>query len=588
MPLRKSWLSLLQRLALTAALGCTATQAVAGNKAALLVGVNNYSQKSGFHDLQYAAKDVADMRKTLLSMGYEDQDIHVLNGENGAAPTRENLQAAINTLETQSPTGHDGSIMIVFAGHGFNKDGNSYLCPADYDPENPASALPVSDLQHLLEQSTAAGRFLIIDACRNEHLSRADDEFNLRSSLARLQGSAAAAQGVMVLSSCMPNQTSHEIGQSRRPAQASITHAGHVPVPRNNGVFLHYVMQGMLGSADAASANHEDGFDGLITASELCEFVCFETRRFVQSEFDTNQTPWSDMHATGQLVMTRLTSEQKSQRPLVKVRTQQSLLDQQMAEHYTGDGVMLLVGGDAELRPLAAKRFTEAIDLSTDLYMPRRLRALLYVLEGNNDKNQAMEKYRSALADMQHVGSNLRLAVPFNAQPLTFSSASHGGYQTTSLQTINPGDVIEVNGLVQRNGKWSLKVCRVHRGMTENEGQIREDVDLHVDLALIATPEASKAQLQDLQRLRKPTADELRMINNTRHQAMNAPNVGIALKVSGDVAATAGAGEAGRIISDVGQGIDLLQRAKEEKRRNGRVSPNTGRQIFNFGLRFAP
>ena len=218
MSLKNTWKTWLRRLALSIALGSAANHAAAGNKMALLVGIDEYSQKSGFQNLQFAAKDVEDMRATLIAMGYDDQDIHVLNGKNGIQPTRKNLQMALNQLDQKATDGNDASIMIVFAGHGFNKNANSYLCPADYDPENQQSALPVSELQQLLEHSTAAGRFLIIDACRNEHLSRADDEFNLRSSLAKLNGSNADAQGVMVLSSCMPNQTSHEVGLSRRPA----------------------------------------------------------------------------------------------------------------------------------------------------------------------------------------------------------------------------------------------------------------------------------------------------------------------------------------------------------------------------------
>jgi hypothetical protein len=436
----------------------------------------------------------------------------------------------------------------------------------------------------LLEHSTAAGRFLIIDACRNEHLSRADDEFNLRSSLAKLHGSNAEAQGVMVLSSCMPNQTSHEVGQSRRPANQNQT---NVPAPRNNGVFLHYVMQGMLGAADTVSANQDLGFDGLITAGELCDFVCLETRRFVQAEFDTNQTPWNDTHGTGQLVITRLSAQQKAARPHVKVRSQQSLLDQQIAEHHTGDGVMLLVGGDEQLRPLAAKRFTEAIELSSDLYMPRRLRALLSVLEGNNSQKLAPEKYRSALADMQHVGSNLRLAMPYDAKPLQFDQATQSQYRPVSLQTINPGDVIEVNGIEFRNGTWKLQVCRVNRWMTDDGVQIREDVDLQVDLTLVATPAASKAQFQDVNRLRKPTSEELKIINNNRHVAMNAPNAGELLQISGEIAKVAGGGKPAEVIGDIGTGISLIRDAREEKRQNGRVSGNTVGRFVNFGLRFA-
>jgi len=587
MNLRNTWNSWLRRLALAVALTSATSHATAGNKVALLIGINEYAQNSGFEDLKYAAKDVADMRNTLLKMGYEDQDIHVLNGENGVTPDRRNIQHAINQLDGLSPAGDDASIMIVFAGHGFNKNGNSFLCPADFDPEKLQSALSVSELQQLLQRSKAPGRFLIIDACRNEHLSRGENEFNLRSSLAALQGLKAEAQGVMVLSSCMPNQTSHEIGQSRRPAAPNHTHG---PPPRDNGVFLHYVMQGLQGAADTVTANHELGFDGLITAGELCDYVCLETRKFVQAEFDTNQTPWNDTHGTGQLVITRLSPQQKAARPHVKVRSQKSLIDQQIAEHHTGDGVMLLVGGDEQLRPLAVSRFSEAIELSPDLYMPRRLRALLAVLDGNGNSNPqlAAQKYQSALDDMQHVGSNLRLAVPYDAKPIQIAQARQPEYRTASLQTINPGDVIEVNGIEQRNGKWSLKICRLNRWMTEDGTQIREDVNGSVDLALLATPAASKAQFQDVNRLRKPTSEELKLINNSRQLALNNPGAGDALQVAAGVLNITGQGEAGRVIGNVGTSVDLIQDAQRERRETGRVSPTTIRRGVNAIRRFIP
>jgi len=123
--------------------------------------------------------------------------------------------------------------------------------------------------------------------------------------------------------------------------------------------------------------------------------------------------------------------------------------------------------------------------------------------------------------------------------------------------------------------------------MTDDGVQIREDVDLQVDLTLVATPAASKAQFQDVNRLRKPTSEELKIINNNRHVAMNAPNADELLQVSEEIAKVAGGGKPAEVIKDIGTGMKLIRDAREEKRQNGRVSGNTVGRFVNFGLRFA-
>ena len=460
--------------------------------------------------------------------------------------------------------------MIVFAGHGFNYEGESYLCPADYQKERPTeSSISVDEVSNVLAESQADGRYLIIDACRNESLSAGEAEFNLRTGLKKLRISQRnSAQGAVVLSSCVPGQQSWEIDQPT-------IERDDAPLPRQNGVFMHYIMQGLRGAADVYG--QQSGFDGIITAS-----------------------PWADVHATASLGIVTLNDEQRKKLGRVERRSAQSLLDQEIAEQTTGDGVMLLVGGDRELRPMATVRFSQAIELSPDLYMPRRLRALLSVLDGNNDEIRAGELYRNALTDMKAVGGPLRIAIPSDKEDFAIdleifgpSKKVNGTQAFEVVAKVSTRDVIEVDDIQDASGKTWLKVRRINRWLVdETVGSSQESLIGYIQLSMVARPEGDKAQLQDINRLRKPTAEELRLMNRTKQVAMGSPGLqkaANAIEIAGQINTIAGGNSGvskGLIYAD--QGIWLardIQRMKQEKQQTGRVSPSSIRNaVGRFGF----
>lgn len=590
MPLKARWTHWIRTILGAAVVTMTATAVDAGDRHALLIGYNDYSVENGLQPLRFAAKDVSDLRTTLIEMGYEAEDITVLNAKDGnSSPTAALIREELEKLKSSAASRPGSSVMVVFAGHGFNHEGESYLCPADYQKERPTeSSISVDEVSRVLARSEADGRYLIIDACRNEFLSAGDAEFNLQTGLKKLRISQRNdAQGAVVLSSCLPGQQSWEIDQPRAERKGS-------PPPRQNGVFMHYIMEGLRGAADVY--DQQTGFDGVITATELHEYAARETFRFVNAEEDTVQRPWADLHATATLGIVTLSEEQKKSLGSVERRSAQSLLDQEIAEQKTGDGVMLLVGGDRELRPLATARFSQAIELSPELYMPRRLRALLSVLNGNNDREQSAELYRSALADMQAVGSSLRIAIPYDSTQLDVfgpSESVNGKQAFASVTKVNAGDVIEVDDIDDASGVTWLKVRRINRWLVdEMTGSGQESVTGYIQLSMVARPEADKAQLQDINRLRKPTAEELRLMNRTKQVAVRSPGLGNAanaIQLAGQVNALAG-GNSGvaQGLHYAGAGIGLandIQNMKAEKQQTGRVSfGSVRRAVGRFGF----
>jgi hypothetical protein len=164
-----------------------------------------------------------------------------------------------------------------------------------------------------------------------------------------------------------------------------------------------------------------------------------------------------------------------------------------------------------------------AIEKCNDNYMARRLRALMYVLEGNGNSGLAANRYQLAVADMLAVESRLRVPIPQNVTELPLrgretlqsaSSRSGSSSRSPSLTTVRPGDVLEVDEVVQAGGQSWLKVAAIRRRADAATGNSPiEKLVGYVQLASVANPAASEAQLQDFNRLRKPTVNEFAGMN---------------------------------------------------------------------------
>ena len=82
--------------------------AAKGSKIALVIGISDYSGTS--NDLQYCDDDATDWKARLQAEGYSVTALLDLNA------TKANIEAAINTLASQSVAGNE--IAFVYSGHG--------------------------------------------------------------------------------------------------------------------------------------------------------------------------------------------------------------------------------------------------------------------------------------------------------------------------------------------------------------------------------------------------------------------------------------------------------------------------------------
>ncbi len=137
---------------------------------AVLVGINQYLK---YRSLKYAQSDANSLRDKLVNRPegvFLTENIYVLvdAAVGSSSPIRTNILVAIR--EICKKASKDDLILFYFAGHGFESptDGLSYLVTNDTHPSAPSeTALAVDSLLKIMNESQAAKKVMILDACRN-------------------------------------------------------------------------------------------------------------------------------------------------------------------------------------------------------------------------------------------------------------------------------------------------------------------------------------------------------------------------------------------------------------------------------------
>ncbi len=231
-----------------------------GRKFAVVIGVSRYKfHDGGLKDLFYADADARSMRDFLQSSaggGFAPQDILYL--ENEQATTGSVRAALARFLPKAEP---NDLIFLFIASHG-SSDPHSPLKKLYFIfhdtkvADMPNTALPMSELQELLEHTVRAERIVVfIDACHSFGLSGAQ--------LITTRGLEHTENNVLNLyASKLFNETGRAVLTSsdvNEASQESDKWGGH-------GVFTWALLEGLRGSADINA-------DQLVTAGELFEFV---------------------------------------------------------------------------------------------------------------------------------------------------------------------------------------------------------------------------------------------------------------------------------------------------------------------------
>ena len=256
---------------------------LAGERYALLVGVQKYSSVSGLNSLRFPENDIEGVAEVLLDTGYQKDHLVVLTQKRGAVdprfqPTKKNIQIELSLLLRSCQS--DDSVLIAFAGHGvqFKNSTDAFFCPMDTDLTDRKSLLSLTSMYQDLKHCKAKFKFLAVDACRNDPFqAQTNRSFDLKSRTApqalQLPGGTAA------FFSCATGQEARE------------------STSLNHGVFFHFFIEGFKGAADLSK-------DRQITLPELEEYVTKRVVNHVRNEFRSLQTPQLIKTTTGSFPLT--------------------------------------------------------------------------------------------------------------------------------------------------------------------------------------------------------------------------------------------------------------------------------------------
>lgn len=195
---------------------------------ALVIGIEDYSDEIG--KLENPVADAELVARSLQSVGFELAVPVVRNA------TREQLGDALHAFESALEAAGDDAIgLIYFAGHGVQVNGANYLLPRDarQPTDLPADAsrlrralsrafLPADDLLAVLGSRAGGASILILDACRNNPLTRSIQLTRSAGSEAELGLSdMGLTTGVLIAYATTPNEVSLDGGDRGNSPYAS-------------------------------------------------------------------------------------------------------------------------------------------------------------------------------------------------------------------------------------------------------------------------------------------------------------------------------------------------------------------------------
>lgn len=270
----------------------TAKPAPARNRWAVVIGVGRYDRPD-VPPLRYAVADAERLHDVLVTQtGFKKENVLLLTDKTERKPTLRNIKWALGTFLARSAQ-KDDLVVIFFAGHGapevdprgVESDGLAkYLVPADADPDDLYSTgLPMDELATIFSRIESDQVVVFLDACysgaaggrtfasKRTRASRIDDVF-----LERLTRS----RGRVIVTASRANEVSLELPE-----------LGH-------GVFSHYLIQGMRGTADLDR-------DGIVSLQELYQYLEQEVSR-KSRQAGGNQHPVMKGELEGLLPLARM------------------------------------------------------------------------------------------------------------------------------------------------------------------------------------------------------------------------------------------------------------------------------------------
>ncbi|HKO96838.1 MAG TPA: caspase family protein [Pyrinomonadaceae bacterium] len=157
---------------------------------ALVIGVDQYADTQ-ITTLGGASNDAKTLANALIQYaGFPGEQVTLLASDQPAErqPTRGNILRRLSNMAAVIPP--DGLLLISFAGHGIERGGQAFLLPSDSQVSNDVdlleqTAINVSQIKDRVKKIGVKQVLMILDACRNDPVGRANADNPLTSAYTR-------------------------------------------------------------------------------------------------------------------------------------------------------------------------------------------------------------------------------------------------------------------------------------------------------------------------------------------------------------------------------------------------------------------
>ena len=239
---------------------------------ALVIGVDEY-QDAQISRLEGASNDAKALANALIQYaGFPRDQVVLLTSDQQLdhQPTRANILRRLSNLRQYAPK--DGLLLISFAGHGIEREGNAYLLPMDAQVSGDIalvedSAINVQRMREVIRQTGVGQVVIVLDSCRNNPAS----------------GRGGSGQP---LTDAYIRGFSFEIRNKEVTAFATLYATGmgqvaHEYKAKRQGYFTWSVVEGLKGGA----ANEK----GEVTLAELVRYVQEQVPKRITIDLGSDQ-----------------------------------------------------------------------------------------------------------------------------------------------------------------------------------------------------------------------------------------------------------------------------------------------------------
>ena len=237
-----------------------------GQHHAFIIGIDAYEKIS---PLQTAVADAVRLKEVLSEQQHFFVHPPLLNEGAKGGEIRTLLQ---HTLPDQ--VGKDDRVLFYFAGHGIAADGDDgpagYLVPADADPTDVKTLLPMADLQEALEALSCRHLLLVLDCCFSGAFKWSSQYRAIGTMMPKRIYKERFDRFIQdpawqVITSAAYDQKALDVVQGKATgARGTTTSTDHTP----HSPFAQALFDALAGKADARTDSTGEG-DGVITATEV-------------------------------------------------------------------------------------------------------------------------------------------------------------------------------------------------------------------------------------------------------------------------------------------------------------------------------